>query len=251
MAQIQKGTTYTNGGVVNATNLNAHVDGAILLPGAITDQISSTAVGSDQLLVSKSGVLNKVSASSIAALANAGNVLIRTDGTIPVNTGVQLTLGTTQQIAALNAVSKGHLDAVAVAKSGSTMTGPLQLPANPTAALQAATKQYVDAIKGISAWCIFNGTTGAIIGSYNVTSVTRSSTGRYAVVLPALPSANYAVNVTTSYDAAGTTCGIPVLFTDATGVYIAPTTTGFKFATVSNTASALTDFTRVTFMVIG
>src|SRR5262245_66634927 len=31
-----------------------------------------------------------------------------------------------------------------VAKAGDTMTGPLVLPADPTAALQAATKQYVD-----------------------------------------------------------------------------------------------------------
>ena len=37
-----------------------------------------------------------------------------------------------------------ELDSEKVAKSGDTMTGPLVLPADPTLALQAATKQYVD-----------------------------------------------------------------------------------------------------------
>lgn len=37
------------------------------------------------------------------------------------------------------------LNAEKVAKAGDTMTGPLVLPADPTTALQAATKRYVDA----------------------------------------------------------------------------------------------------------
>lgn len=40
--------------------------------------------------------------------------------------------------------------ATKVAKAGDTMTGPLGLPADPTTALQAATKQYVDSHAGIS-----------------------------------------------------------------------------------------------------
>jgi len=61
---------------------------------------------------------------------------------------------------AMQTVSKSYVDssiAAAVAgnsggstayvlKSGDTMTGPLTLPANPTSALQAATKQYVDSV---------------------------------------------------------------------------------------------------------
>ena len=42
------------------------------------------------------------------------------------------------------AISGGGGDPSRVAKSGDTMTGPLVLPADPTTALQAATKQYVD-----------------------------------------------------------------------------------------------------------
>ena len=51
-------------------------------------------------------------------------------------------------VAADQAVSKGHADAIAatlVAKAGSTMTGLLILSADPAVALGAATKQYVDA----------------------------------------------------------------------------------------------------------
>lgn len=55
MAQLQAGTTYSNvspGNQVNATNLNAHVNAAILLPGAITDQtLKSTPVAADKILI--------------------------------------------------------------------------------------------------------------------------------------------------------------------------------------------------------
>ena len=55
MAQLQKGTTYTAGSPLNTvsyTNLNAHVDNAILLSGAITDQTAkSVLVSADTILV--------------------------------------------------------------------------------------------------------------------------------------------------------------------------------------------------------
>jgi hypothetical protein len=55
MAQLQAGTTYSNtspGNQVNATNLNAHVNAAILLPGAITDQtLKNTPTTADQILI--------------------------------------------------------------------------------------------------------------------------------------------------------------------------------------------------------
>lgn len=55
MAQIQKGTTYgtsSPSNLVSATNLNDHVDDAVLLPGAITDQTAKTVVAdADSLLV--------------------------------------------------------------------------------------------------------------------------------------------------------------------------------------------------------
>jgi len=53
-------------------------------------------------------------------------------------------------------------------------------------------------IKGSArAWVNFNGSTAAIRGSYNISSVTRVGTGDYTVNFTnALPDANYCANVT-------------------------------------------------------
>jgi len=169
MAQIQKGTTYATGTQVTADNLNAHVDSAILLPGAITDQTAGTASGADLVLVSKSGVLNKVTAASLAGLVDT-TPFLRADGSIPLQTGQQLTLGTTNQLAALNATSKGYVDAVAATRlslTGGTLTGNLTLTTagivtlsqDPVGALEATTKQYVDAIKSYKCSGYFSSTT--------------------------------------------------------------------------------------------
>lgn len=72
MAQIQKGETFTDvspGKSVTSTRLNNHVDGAVLLPGAITEQTDvSTAIAADDTLLlhdqSASG-LKKVLAQNI------------------------------------------------------------------------------------------------------------------------------------------------------------------------------------------
>lgn len=72
MAQIQKGETFTDvspGKSVTSTRLNNHVDGAILLPGAITEQTTvGTAIAADDTLLihdqSASG-LKKVEAQNI------------------------------------------------------------------------------------------------------------------------------------------------------------------------------------------
>lgn len=63
MAQIQKGTTYSTGNAtVTIDNLNAHVDSASLLPGAISDQnalAGNAAPSTDQVLILASGQLKK------------------------------------------------------------------------------------------------------------------------------------------------------------------------------------------------
>jgi hypothetical protein len=206
MAQIQKGTTYATGTQVTADNLNAHVDNAILLPGAIADQVSGTAAGTDLVLVSKAGVLNKVTAASLAGLVDT-TPFLRADGSIPLQTGQQLTLGTTNQLAALNAASKGYVDAVAATRlplTGGTLTGNLTLTTaaiitlskNPVGALEATTKQYVDNRPGLAkAWVNFNGTVvtpSTIRSSLNVSSVTKNGTGDYTVnFTTAMTDANY------------------------------------------------------------
>ena len=48
-------------------------------------------------------------------------------------------------------------------------------------------------IYGCRAWCVFNGATGTILSSGNVTSVTRNSVGQYTIVFTTvMPDANYA-----------------------------------------------------------
>jgi hypothetical protein len=63
MAQINKGTIYsTTNSTVTVDNLNQHVDGATLLPGAIADQaaiLTVAAPASDQVLMLASGQLKK------------------------------------------------------------------------------------------------------------------------------------------------------------------------------------------------
>lgn len=89
MAQIQKGTTYST---VNATvtidNLNAHVDNAILLSGAISEQTAITtaqinSLSTAQVLLNFGGGLKQTT------LANAVN------GTLSPATNGQLLIGNT------------------------------------------------------------------------------------------------------------------------------------------------------------
>jgi len=63
------------------------------------------------------------------------------------------------------------LNAEKVAKAGDTMTGPLTLPADPSAALHAATKQYVDARLVTTLVPSFGqfGSTNTLLLTFNVT----------------------------------------------------------------------------------
>jgi hypothetical protein len=153
MAQILKGTTYTTGDSVTAANINAHVDAAILLPGAIGDQVASGAlVGADTILVNKSGGLVKATVSQVADAVEAENLYIKRDGSLAMT--ADLPLVSSLPAGNLSAASKGYVNAQdairdsaiagKVAKSGDTMTGALTLPGNPVNALHAVPKQYVE-----------------------------------------------------------------------------------------------------------
>jgi alpha-tubulin suppressor-like RCC1 family protein len=149
MAQINKGTVYSTGDQVTAANLNALVDNAFLLSGAITEQPAASSVNlSDSTLVAQSTGLKKVSIAQIgSALAIDTTAFLKKDGSVAMDTNQQLTLGTTVQTNDLHASSKGYVDTKAAGYlplTGGTLTGPLTLQANPTTALGAATKQYVD-----------------------------------------------------------------------------------------------------------
>jgi hypothetical protein len=155
MAQIQAGVTYVNGGQVNATNLNAHVNNAVLVPGAISDQAAaSSCATSDSLLILQSGALKKATIAQVqASIAPDLTPYVNKDGSVAM-TG-ELTLSSSTPAATLSAASKGYVDTGLAAKQGTigytpankagdTFTGPVVLNADPSVALGAATKQYAD-----------------------------------------------------------------------------------------------------------
>lgn len=92
------------------------------------------------------------------------------------------------------------------------------------------------------AWAQFNGLTGATNGSFNISSVTRTSAGQYTVNMTnALANANYSVVVSASPNVEGTVnAGIYVVFTAGGGVLTPPTTSQFQF-TAYNPAAGLVD----------
>jgi len=155
MAQINKGTTYSTGDQVTAANLNALVDNAFLTSGAINEQpLTSVVSQSDRVLLAQGNTLRSVYLSSLTASITPDTAsLLKKDGSVPLDTNAQLTLGTTNQISALNAASKGYVDATSLPFTGGTLTGNLTLTTaaiitlskDPVGALEAVTKQYVDA----------------------------------------------------------------------------------------------------------
>jgi hypothetical protein len=95
------------------------------------------------------------------------------------------------------------------------------------------------------AWCAFNGSTSTILGSFNVSSVTRGATGDYTVnYTTAMPSANY-VPVTNTI-----TTGGGKSIAALTGTL--PTTTSVNFFTSATLASgAQSDSTYAVVAVFG
>ena len=163
MADIQAGVTYADGAQVNATNLNAHVNNAVLVPGVISDKTAATSLTSaDLLLVLQGGVLKKGTLSQVqTTIAPDLTPYINKNGSVAM-TG-ELTLSSSTPAGSLSATPKQYVDTglatkqaslgfTPVNKAGDTGVGSLALgvgstltlAADPAAALQASTKQYVD-----------------------------------------------------------------------------------------------------------
>lgn len=107
--QIQKGTTYADfpaaNSQVTADNLNDHVDQAVLLPGAISAQNSSTPQVGDFVIAERTGSLFKYTLESIRTLFSAVFVQL-TGGTM---TG-PLILNNSTPATSATAASKGYVD---------------------------------------------------------------------------------------------------------------------------------------------
>jgi hypothetical protein len=85
------------------------------------------------------------------------------------------------------------------------------------------------------AWVQYNGTTQTVNGSFNVSSVTYSTTGKYIVnFTTAMPNANYAVSCTSSNTNGGSYTGTGSLFYASTSAAGALTTTTCAVAFTGN-----------------
>ena len=155
MAQIQAGTVYATGNQVTATNLNAHVNNAVLVPGAISDQTAvASCTGTDSLLILQSGQLRKGTITQVqTAIAPDLTPYINKNGSVAMT--AELTLSSSSPAGSLSAAPKQYVDTglatkqaslgfTPVNKAGDTGVGPLALATDPVSALQVTTKQYVD-----------------------------------------------------------------------------------------------------------
>jgi hypothetical protein len=130
-----------------------------------------------------SGRLNIVAQGQISLVA-AGKDIVSCD-TNNLYTYLPINLPA-DPTAAMHAATKQYVDKM-LPLAGGTMTGPIVLPADPTANLQAATKQYVDARIAASGVSSFNTRTGA------VTLSTADLTGALGIVRDA--NWNVGINV--------------------------------------------------------
>ena len=110
MAQIQGGTTYSTGDQVSSTNLNAHVNNAILLPGSIGDQTAAASVNQiDSLAILQAGALKKATIAQIKAITNQDITgYIKSDGTVPMTADLALFRSTS--ISGLTAAPVAYVD---------------------------------------------------------------------------------------------------------------------------------------------
>lgn len=98
------------------------------------------------------------------------------------------------------------------------------------------------------AWVNFVGSTAAINGSFNVSSITRNSAGYFSVAFTtAMPSANYAVNGTSQPTTVGNVIGI---FGGATfNSQTTPTTTSFTVNCYNPSGGGMVDSANINLAV--
>lgn len=150
---------YPNGGLFTTTDGTTSSTGAaaqvaILLDGAT---LATSATG---LKVADGAITETQVAASVAGAGLTGGA--GTALSVDVGTGIVLTGGAVT-------LDQTVTDALYVKKAGDTMTGLLVLSADPTAALGAATKQYVDALTTRVTDGYFLYTAGAAATSHTVT----------------------------------------------------------------------------------
>ena len=106
-----------------------------------------------------------------------------------------------------------------------------------------------NAYSGIAkAWVTFTGSTGTINSSFNVSSVTRSSSGQYTVnYSTAMPSANYAPLI--SVGDSGSTNVFFTVYANSNTTPTSPSTTQCAIKIVNSATTAVVDAGQVSFAV--
>ena len=101
------------------------------------------------------------------------------------------------------------------------------------------------------AWCNFDGTSGSIRSSFNISSLTRVATGQYtAVFTTAMTSANYAVVFGISGQNSGSGNGRVIMNLNSGDNGGTPTTTTFYIQTTNSADSAKQDQSYTMFSVL-
>ena len=212
MPQIQKGTTYTSSGSgsqVTHTNLNAHVDNASLLAGAIDDQtINSLSADTDTVIYTKGGILYKQTKADFTKLlttqtidAGANNdVLVNTyDGAIVTGKSYTSANGITNTVTSTaHGLIAGQLVLISAA-TDSKYNGVFRL----TSVTTDAFVYTMDQIKGAGSFVSSNGilvtvTTGAAHGLTNgqtvaITTLVSGYSGTFVIAVTGTTTFTYSL----------------------------------------------------------
>lgn len=164
---------------------------------------------------------------SVTGTATAAS-LIPSGSSVPAN-GMYLSAANTLNFAT-NSTNRMNIDSSGNLQVGGTTVG--------------NTAGYVNSRTNARAWVQWAGSTGTIASSYNVSSVTRSSTGNFIINF-ATALADNKYTVAGSCGSGGTTGGYMI-----SNYVSAPTTTACYVSTFS-TIPALTDYTYTSAIIFG
>lgn len=244
MAILSKGQTFADGDQVTSTKLNALVDSATFVAGAVADATLSIDSGGGLKV-------GTIQTGNMAALSVTTAKLADSTGASDGVTTAKLATGavTTPKIADAGVTTVKIAD--------SNVTTAKVADANVTAAKLSGAQTGTAPVFGVRAWVVFdmtrnaadtgasvNGGTVKIFASGNVTSVTLTATGKVTVLMTtALPDTNYGYAITGS----GTSGADEVLGIREYGA--TKTTTSFKIQ-LQDTSGNLKNFPEVSLMIM-
>lgn len=172
-------------------------------------------------------IINATTTNGVAVSGdNSGSLQLQTN-----NGTTAVTIDTSQNLGIGTASPTQKLDVNGTAKATTVQATTLSDGTNSTST--------TNCIQGSAkAWVRFAGSSGTVAASYNVSSVTRTNTGRYTVNLTnAMTDANYSISATSSFQSGVTNGCFGNVNSDS-----APTTTAFSLAS-QNTSGTYVDAT--------